>query len=160
MKAKNFDIKSSVLFNAVGYLKELGEYAGFYQDEAYEILGIDDELENDEWCDIMVSRKGEIYAVYGDTPADFSGNFALKMISDGFRMSDVDMAEKLGASIAKFNVYYSSSESVDYSIEWYKLKNGDIYMVNRHENECWVSSEEEIDEAKKTYESEYKGYWS
>ena len=80
MKANNFDIKANGLFNAVGYVKELGDYAGRYSQEAYEALEIEGELENDEWCDLMVADNGKIYAVAGDSEATQSGNFYFKEI--------------------------------------------------------------------------------
>lgn len=80
MKATNYDVVANAFFNGVGYLKELGSYAGEYMTEAYDALGIEEELEDDEWCDLCVTRDGEIYAVFGDTTADGFGEFAFKKI--------------------------------------------------------------------------------
>lgn len=80
MKAQNYDIKSDLLFNGVGYVKELG-YLEEFIDEAYGIL----EIENDDdedflWSDLMVADDGKIYAVASDSEATQSGDFYFKEV--------------------------------------------------------------------------------
>lgn len=78
----NYDIKADSFFGGVGYLKEIGEYAGEYQQEAYDILDIEGELEDNEWCDICIADNGKKYAVFGDTEAHYHGNFYFKEITE------------------------------------------------------------------------------
>lgn len=153
MKAKNFDFQANAFFNGVGYLKELGEYAGYYYQEAYEILGIEEELEGEEWCDICISNQNVIYAVYGDVSATSFGDFAFKKISDG------DTIEKLGKTIAQYNVYYHGTTCVNYSIRFIELRYGILYVYNTKEREAYVSSEEELLNAKEEYKDGEEGYW-
>lgn len=56
------------LFNSVGILKEAGDYAGKYQDEAYRLINELEsiELEKDSWCDILHDSKGKCYAIYAE----------------------------------------------------------------------------------------------
>lgn len=79
-KVRNWDVIANYLFDGVGYLKELGDYSSRYQQEAYEALGIDGELGEDEWCDLMETDKGYVYAVYGDTSGDMRGVFYFKRV--------------------------------------------------------------------------------
>ena len=74
----NYDIKADSFFGGVGYLKEVGEY----QQEAYDILGIEGDLDDDEWCDICIADNGKKYAVFGDTAAHNYGNFYFKEIEE------------------------------------------------------------------------------
>lgn len=56
------------LFNHTGILSHAGDYAGKYQDRAFELIDsvYDDELSfiNNQWCDIMHDNDGKCYAVF------------------------------------------------------------------------------------------------
>lgn len=58
------------LFNHTGILNHAGDYAGKYQQEAFDILvsaGFEKELlEDNEWLDIMHDNNGNCYAVYAE----------------------------------------------------------------------------------------------
>lgn len=57
------------LFNHTGILTHAGDYAGKYQDEAYNIINKIEPIEiiDTRWADIMVNgRTGKIYAVYAE----------------------------------------------------------------------------------------------
>lgn len=76
-----YDYKAKVLF-AFGVLRELGDYAGDLQKEAFDALELKSELQENEWCDVMGSSNGKIYAVFADTEAHNFGNFYFKEIDD------------------------------------------------------------------------------
>lgn len=76
-----YDHKTTTLFS-LSYLRELGEYAGEFQAEAFEALELHEDLQENEWCDVMGSENGKIYAVFGDTEAHNFGNFYFKEIDD------------------------------------------------------------------------------
>lgn len=80
MIVNNYDIKADAYLSGVGYITEKGSYAGEYMAEAYDILGIEGELEDCEWCDICIDNKGQEWAVCGDTEAHNFGNFYFKRI--------------------------------------------------------------------------------
>jgi hypothetical protein len=52
------------IFNALGVLHDCGEYSGEYQKEAFNLMGLQDETEGDEWADIMANDKGEQFAIH------------------------------------------------------------------------------------------------
>ena len=54
------------LFNQLGILQAAGDYAGKYQDEAFELLDLHDAFQNNEWSDIMHDNKGTCYAIYAE----------------------------------------------------------------------------------------------
>lgn len=72
----NWDLKSNIFF-CEGILKSIGYYAGEHQQDAYEILGIEGELDVDEWCDIVFSEEPfKLFAVFGDSEVTCtSGDF-------------------------------------------------------------------------------------
>lgn len=76
-----YNYKTNHLFS-LGVQKELGDYAGDLQKEAFEELELKNELQENEWCDVMGSENGKIYAVFGDTEAHNFGNFYFKEIDD------------------------------------------------------------------------------
>lgn len=79
-KVSNYDFCSSSFYTSeAGFLSEAG-YAGEFQSEAAEILGLEyDENEPEAWADIMVSSTGKQYAVCGDSMATVSnGRFFFK----------------------------------------------------------------------------------
>ena len=50
-------------------LNHCGDYAGKFQDEAYELLSkVTDlpEFEENQWCDIMFDRDGNVYAIWAE----------------------------------------------------------------------------------------------
>lgn len=59
-----FETRTNQLFNELGVLHACGEYAGYYDYEAYMALGLNKNLEYDEWCDVMADDKGNQYAIY------------------------------------------------------------------------------------------------
>lgn len=156
-KVNNFDIKSTH-YTAVGVLHEIGSYSGEYQAEAYDILDIDGELEEDEWCDICENAKGEIYAVFGDTSGDQTGNFYFKCVSDGIT-ADASVIEMIGKCVAKYCVYRPNTKTVDYSIEYFNV-NGSLYVYNHREgDEAYLSSYDELEEARES-DILSDGYWA
>lgn len=79
-KVSNYDFCSSSFYTSeAGFLREVG-YAGEFQNEAAEILGLEyDESEPETWADIMISSTGKQYAVCGDSMATVSnGRFYYK----------------------------------------------------------------------------------
>ena len=81
-KVSNYDFCSSCFNASEAGLYNLG-YAGEFQSEATEILGLEyDESEPEAWADIVVSRStGEQYAVCGDSMATVSnGRFYYKKL--------------------------------------------------------------------------------
>lgn len=160
MKVQNYEIKADTLFNAVGYVKELGDYAGRYSQEAYDALEIDGELEN-EWCDLMVADNGKIYAVAGDAPGHAVGNFYFKEIFDGVK-GDGELLESISKELARYNVYYQGTDSIDYSIRFLELPNEVRLIYPTREDIAYISSEEELEEAMEDKEqyNEEDGYWS
>lgn len=79
-KVSNYDFCSSSFYTSeAGFLSEVG-YAGEFQSEAAEILGLEyDESEPEAWADIMISSTGKQYAVCGDSMATVSnGRFYYK----------------------------------------------------------------------------------
>ena len=82
-KVSNYDFCSSSFYaSKAGFLSEVG-YAGEFQSEAAEVLGLEyDESETEAWADIVVSRStGEQYAVCGDSMATVSnGRFYYKKL--------------------------------------------------------------------------------
>lgn len=54
------DLSSSII------LDHAGEYAGEYQSDAYVMLNVQHELVGEMWCDIMIDKKGNCYAVYAE----------------------------------------------------------------------------------------------
>jgi hypothetical protein len=124
MKANNFDIKANGLFNAVGYVKELGDYACRYSQEAYEALEIEGELDNDEWCDLMVADNGKIYAVAGDSEATQSGEFFFKQI---IVIKEKDLKEKISEAAEEI---YDTDPNMCVTIG--VSEQGDIYVSSLH----------------------------
>jgi len=53
------------LFNHTGILNHAGDYAGKYQQEAFDLITIGEDfmLSEDSWADIMHDNKGKCYAV-------------------------------------------------------------------------------------------------
>ena len=100
MKVQNYEIKADTLFGGVGIIKELGDYAGRYSNEAFDALDIEDELEDVEWCDLMVADDGKIYAVAGDTEAHNTGNFYFKQV---IAIKEKELTE--AASEAAYEIY-------------------------------------------------------
>lgn len=79
-KVSNYDFCSSSFYTSeAGFLSEVG-YAGEFQNEAAEILGLEyDESEPEAWADLMISSTGKQYAVCGDSMATVSnGRFYYK----------------------------------------------------------------------------------
>jgi len=67
--SKVIDVKITTtgnLFNHTGILQYAGDYAGKYQQEAYDLLNLKVELKENEWCDIMHDEKGNCFAVYAE----------------------------------------------------------------------------------------------
>lgn len=63
MKAIQFTTTGS-LFNHTGILQHAGDYAGRYQEEAFELLKDSDfKYDENSWGDIMHDKKGVCYAV-------------------------------------------------------------------------------------------------
>lgn len=152
----NFDLQGTT-YTLVGTLTEVGTYAGEYEQLAYELLEIVGELEGEEWCDICTNEKGEIYAVYGNTTADSVGTFFYKCLCDGI-VADSYTIECIGRCIAKYNVCYPGTKTVNYSIEWFQLNNGSIFIYNHQEgDEAYLSSQDELDEAREALSG---GYWA
>lgn len=59
------------LFNELGILNHAGDYAGKYQDSAYNIFGQiwDDEInswDKNQWMDIMYNNNGNVYAIWAE----------------------------------------------------------------------------------------------
>lgn len=56
------------IFNHTGILNHCGDYAGKFQDQAFEIIDsvYEDELSfiNNQWCDIMYNNKGQVFAIF------------------------------------------------------------------------------------------------
>ena len=81
-KVSNYDFCSSSFYaNEAGCVCACG-YAGEYESEAAEILGLQyDESEPEAWADIVVNRSGQQYAVCGDSMATVSdGRFYYKKL--------------------------------------------------------------------------------
>ena len=80
-KVSNYDFCSSSFYaSEAGFLREI-RFAGDYESEAAEILGLEyDENEPEAWADIMFSPStGKQYAVCGDSMATVSnGRFYYK----------------------------------------------------------------------------------
>lgn len=51
-------------------LEHCGDYAGEFQNEAYELLNqvtdLPEYFENEQWADIMFDRQGNVYAIFAD----------------------------------------------------------------------------------------------
>ena len=50
-------------------LNHCGDYAGRFQDEAFDLLStVTDlpEFEENQWCDIMFDRDGDVYAIWAE----------------------------------------------------------------------------------------------
>jgi hypothetical protein len=68
MKTLN-ETKTGQLFNELGILSQAGEYAGEYQQEAFNLISELEtlpEFEGNMWADIMHNNKGNCYAVYAE----------------------------------------------------------------------------------------------
>jgi hypothetical protein len=77
------------LFNELGILHACGEYAGYYQDEAYELLGLQNDFEGSEWCDIMSDGKGNQYAVHAEGELTLDGFCEYRKLSDDEKVEDL-----------------------------------------------------------------------
>lgn len=74
-KINNWDLKSNN-FYSVGILKSIGDYEGRYAQEACEIMGIEGEFEEDEWCDICFTENPfRMFAVFANCEATSTGDF-------------------------------------------------------------------------------------
>jgi len=68
-------VMKKIIFTTTGnisaqmILNHCGDYAGKFQDEAYDLLSkVTDlpEFSENQWCDIMYDMKGNIYAIWAD----------------------------------------------------------------------------------------------
>lgn len=82
------ETRSNNLFNELGILHACGDYAGFYQNEAYSLLELDYELEGTEWCDIMSDSKGNQYAIYAEGELTIDGYCEYLPLSDDEKVKD------------------------------------------------------------------------
>ena len=160
MEANNFNVLSKTLFGAYGIIRHIGEYAGEYEQEAFDLL----EVEGDDflWADIMYSEdSGKIVAVASNVEGDMTGDFFFKEIFDG-TAGDGEILESISKELARYNVYYHGTDSVDYSVRFLELPNGMRLVYPTRENVAYISSEEELDEAREDDEqyNEEDGYWS
>ena len=152
MVVNNYDIIGDTLF-CNGYIKEIGTYAGEYMQNAYDILDIENQEET-FWSDIMFNdENNKIYAVASEDEATSFGKFYFKEIFDGVE-GDGEIIEKLGKIIEKYDIYYEGTNCVDYSIRFIKLPNDIILIYNTKENSCYISSEEELEEYKSSYDND------
>lgn len=98
----NYDVSSNY-FECEGILRELGDYSGYFQQLAYEIMGIEGEFVEDEWCDIFFNEDTKkIYAVYGNCEVTSTdGNFRFYEIKKEHK--DYDYLMERMMSVHGFN---------------------------------------------------------
>jgi hypothetical protein len=83
------ETRTNQVFNELGILHECGEYAGYYQEEAYKALGLENELEIDEWCDIMSDDKGNQYAIFAEGELTSDSFCEYRKLEDDEKVNDV-----------------------------------------------------------------------
>ena len=76
------------LFNKLGILHACGDYAGYYQNEAYSLLNLDNNFEGSEWADIMSDSKGNQYAVHAEGDLTLDGFCEYRKLEDNEKVKD------------------------------------------------------------------------
>jgi len=65
-RIKDTNTTTGSLFNHTGILHHAGDYAGKYQEQAFELFDCVSHVIGSEWCDIMHDSKGQLYAVWAE----------------------------------------------------------------------------------------------
>ena len=76
------------LFNQLCILHACGDYAGYYQNEAYSLLNLDNNFEGSEWADIMSDSKGNQYAVHAEGDLTLDGFCEYRKLEDNEKVKD------------------------------------------------------------------------
>ena len=66
---KNLTSTTTGTISSQMILDHCGDYAGKFQDEAFDLLSkVTDlpEFEENQWCDIMFDREGDVYAIWAE----------------------------------------------------------------------------------------------
>ena len=68
-KMKNLIETTTGFISSQMILDHCGDYAGKFQDEAFDLLSTvadSSEFEENQWCDIMFDRDGAVYAIWAE----------------------------------------------------------------------------------------------